>query len=241
MLGMANKPEYYRYEDQEVQTHKPHPRIYFCLHLRYRLNLRGWPESRRSVFSSFILPSSYSIACFPRTIWKKYMISEKSFQTSLSPSKSPCLTTFATPNNAVNGLIYSSRSSSTFVAENQKSNSWARVIQEIWFTRFWNSSNVFYINIQAVEEKFKDVDLEDLEEVVLAPVPADGLANLAADDDPGQVGSMDEISKRPRSPRKRALDEELDNLASSHLNCWATNRGWSLEFVQDIIFRRWSI
>jgi len=70
-----------------------------------------------------------------------------------------------------------------------------------------------------VEEKFKDVDLEDLEEVVLAPVPADGLANLAADDDPGQVGSMDEISKRPRSPRKRALDEELDNLASSHLNC----------------------
>ena len=56
------------------------------------------------------------------------------------------------------------------------------------------------------------MDLEDLEEVVLAPVRAPEVENLMGNE---SAGSVVEGSKRPLSQRKRALDEELDILAPS--------------------------
>jgi len=65
-----------------------------------------------------------------------------------------------------------------------------------------------------MEEKFKDVDSGDLD-VIFAPVQSCDLETLSVKEDGGEVGSMDGISGRPRSPRKRALDEELDILVPS--------------------------
>jgi len=65
-----------------------------------------------------------------------------------------------------------------------------------------------------VEEKFKDVDSGDLD-VIFAPTQSYDLETLSVNEDGGEARSMDRISGRPRSPRKRTLDEDLDILAPS--------------------------
>lgn len=67
-----------------------------------------------------------------------------------------------------------------------------------------------------MEELFNDVDSGDLEGGVLGPVTSRRLENLAITDDGREGGSVDELSERPRSPRKRPLDEGLDVLAQSN-------------------------
>ena len=47
-----------------------------------------------------------------------------------------------------------------------------------------------------MEEKFKTVELKDLENVVLSPIITDSQANLSVNDDRSKVESVNKISKQ---------------------------------------------
>ena len=119
MLGMANHPEYFRHEDQEVPPHFS----------------RNFPISlRRLQCSSSTRHFSYIIANFPRIISKTS--TRRDSQTPRSNLNVPPCTISVSPKNVVDGAIFSLRWWSTSAVGNPKFSGWVNLIRRIWFTRF---------------------------------------------------------------------------------------------------------